>query len=128
MTIPVRRFPVVRAQIVALLVAIGGMIVQIASGVPFPKVPPGIVILVVLSVLLAFWSPAWVRLLGAIVPGLILIAGLVSPIGRADISNPAELGVFSGTLLQFLGLAVACAAGIAYVAEWRASRRLVDSP
>ena len=112
-----------RVLIAALLVSLVGMIVQIASGVRYGTVPPGIVIVVVLALLLAVvpWPP--VRILGVVVPAFILLGGFTSHNGRTSLDHPGHVGAFAGTIVQLAALAVAVLAGIAALVEWRAARR-----
>lgn len=116
---PTRSVPA-RIDAAALLLAILGMVIQIASGVKYPTVPPGIVILGAVALLITFvpWPP--VRLLGVIAPGFILFGGFVSNTGRTNISHPGHFGPFIGTAVQFAGLAIAVLAGVAAIIEWRA--------
>lgn len=113
----------VRVDAAALLLAIVGMIVQIANGVKYPTVPPGIVILAAVALLITFvpWPP--VRVLGALVPLFVLVGGIISTTGRTNISHPGQFGPFIGTVIQFAGLAVGVAAGLAAVTEWRSAAR-----
>ena len=112
-----------RIDAAALLLAIVGMIIQIASGVKYPTVPPGVVILAVAALLVACvpWPP--VRLLGVIVPLFVLVGGIISTTGRTNVSHPGQFGSFIGTVIQFAGLAIAVVAGSAAVVEWRAGSR-----
>jgi hypothetical protein len=122
MSVSVTRSRPTRAGVIALGVAIAGMIIQIAAGVKYPTVPPGVLILAATAVLLAFVPWPGVRVLGAAAPLFILIGGFVSTTGRTDLSHPAHIGPFLGTAIQFLGLAGAVVAGIAAIVEWRTSR------
>ena len=122
MSVSVTRSRPVRAGAIALGVAIAGMIIQIAADVKYPTVPPGVLILAATAVILAFVPWPGVRVLGAVAPLFILIGGFVSTTGRTDLSHPAHLGPFFGTIIQFLGLAAAVLAGIAAIVEWRATR------
>lgn len=117
----------VRLDAAALLLAITGMIIQIASGVKYPIVPPGIVILAVTALLIMLVRWPAVRVLGMVAPLFILIGGIVSSTGRTNISHLDHLGKFLGTLIQFGGLALGVAAGIAAVIEWRVSRTPGDA-
>lgn len=109
-----------RGAVVALLVAIAGMVVQIASGVKYPTVPPGVVILAVVALLVAFVPWPGIRVLGLLAPLFILVGGFVSHTGRTNISHVSPFGPFLGTLVQFAGLAAAVLASLAGLAEWRA--------
>ena len=117
-----------RIDAAALLIAILGMIIQIASGVKYPTVPPGIVMLAVAALLVTLvpWKP--LRLLGLLVPLFLLVGGFISKTGRTNLSHTAPFGPFLGTFIQFAGLAVGVVAGLAAVAEWRSGRdRMVTS-
>lgn len=110
------------ANAAGLVIAIVGMLVQIANHVSYPTVPPGVVILAVTAILIVTvaWSP--IRILGLLAPGFILVGGIISGTGRTNISHPAHLGKFLGTVIQFGGLAIAVIAGILALLEWRARR------
>ena len=111
------------ANAAGLVIAIIGMVVQIASHVPYPTVPPGVVILGLTAVLVVTlpWPP--IRILGVLAPAFILVGGIVSGTGRTNISHPAHVGKFLGTLIQFGGLGIALIAGLLALIEWRADRR-----
>lgn len=66
-------------------------------------------------------------MLGVLAPAFILFGDFVSNTGRTNISHPGHVGVFIGTAVQFGGLAVAVAGGIAAVIEWRAGRARVGA-
>ena len=113
-----------RIDAAALLFAILGMVVQIATGVKYPTVPPGIVMLAAAALLVTFvpWRP--LRLLGLLVPLFILMGGITSTTGRTNLSHTDPFGPFIGTLIQFAGLAIGVAAGLAAVLEWRRDSRV----
>jgi hypothetical protein len=112
-----------RVEAAALLGAIAGIIVQIATGVKYGTVPPGVVIIAATALLLTLVPWSGVRVLGPLVPGFILLGGFVSSTGRTNISNPGHTGPFLGTLFELAALAVAVLAGLAALAEWRTARR-----
>jgi hypothetical protein len=111
------------ANAAGLLIAVAGMIVQIANHVKYPTVPPGVVILAATAILIVTvpWPP--IRILGAIAPGFILVGGMVSSTGRINISHPGQVGKFVGTVVQFGGLAIAVIAGVLALIEWRRPQR-----
>jgi hypothetical protein len=125
MALSLTRSAPVRINAAALLLAIVGMIIQIASGVKYPTVPPGVVILAVTALLIAFVAWPAIRLLGVIAPLFILVGGFMSTAGRTNISHPGHVGSFTGTAIQFGGLAIGVVAGIAALLEWRASHARV---
>jgi hypothetical protein len=119
MSIRLTRSVPARIDAAALLLAIVGMIIQIASGVKYPTVPPGIVMLAAAALLVTLvpWKP--LRLLGVLVPLFILIGGIISTTGRTNLGHVDPFGPFIGTAIQFVGLAIGVVAGLAAVAEWR---------
>jgi hypothetical protein len=119
----ITRSTALRAEGAALLGAIAGIIIQIATGVKYGPVPPGVVIIAATALLLTLVPWPGVRILGPLVPGFILLGGFVSSTGRTNISHPGHTGPFLGTLLELAALAVAVLAGLAALAEWRAGRR-----
>lgn len=116
----------VRLNAAALLLAITGMIIQIASGVKYPTVPPGIVILAATALLITLVRWPAIRVLAVLAPLFMLIGGIASSTGRTNITQLDHLGEFLGSLIQFSGLALGVAAGIAAVFEWRVSRTQGD--
>lgn len=110
----------VRCAIASILVAIAGMVIQISTGVKYPTVPPGVVILAVTALLLSTVPWPWMRIPGLLAPLFILVGGVVSGTGRTNISHLSPVGPFLGTVVQFCGLAAAVLAGLAALAEWRA--------
>jgi hypothetical protein len=127
MSLKLTRSVPARINAAALLLAILGMIVQIASGVKYPTVPPGIVLLGVAALLVTFvpWRP--LRLLGVLVPLFILVGGIISTTGRTNLGHTDPFGPFIGTVIQFAGLAIGVVAGLAAVLEWRTDRTRVGS-
>jgi hypothetical protein len=127
MSIKLTRSVPARIEAAALLLAIVGMIIQIAGGVKYPTVPPGIVMLAAVALLITLvpWKP--LRVLGVLVPLFILIGGFVSNTGRTNVSHTTPFGPFIGTAIQLAALAVAVVAGLAAVVEWRRRDRMVPS-
>ena len=63
-----------KLTVAALLVAVAGIVIQIVSGVDYPTVPPGIVILLVTASVVAFGPWRWAPVAGVVV-GLFLLVG-----------------------------------------------------
>jgi hypothetical protein len=105
-----------RTETAALLVAVVGIIVQIIGGVPYPAVPPGIIILLVAAALVAFLPWRWAPLAGVLGGGFLLIGGFAAARSRYDLSHPGHPGAFAGTWLQLAAVAVAVVAGIVALA------------
>jgi hypothetical protein len=108
----------------ALALAALGIVVQIVAGVKYPTVPPGLIILLGAAAAVAFLARWWAPLTGVTAGGFILIGGFVSAQGRYDLSHPGQVGVFAGTLLQFVALGAAVIAGLAAV---RGGQRRAES-
>jgi hypothetical protein len=124
---PVQRSVRVRAAVGALAVTLAGMGIQIASGVSYGPVPPGVLILATIAVLLATVRWLVVRVAAVIVPAFVLLGVFVSTNGRTDLSHPGHVGAFAGGVVQLAGLVVAVLAGVSCVAEWRTDRRRARS-
>ena len=105
-------FSYVSIEIMALLVAVVGIVVQILSGVDYPPVPPGIVILLVAAGLVAFTPWRWSPLFGVAV-GLFLIVGFAASGALGNLTIMGELGVLVGMWIQFLAVIVAAIVGLA---------------
>ncbi len=112
------RNPMVRLTAGALGAAAVGIVAQIASGAPYPLVPPGLIILLVPAVLV--WSVPWrwMPLLGVLAAGS-QVFGLFAAGQSARLFTFAPVGDSIGLWLQLLGLCTAVIAGIAAVAGSR---------
>jgi len=93
----------------ALLVAAVGIVIQIVSGVDYPPVPPGLVILLAAAALVAF-EPWWAPVVGAAV-GLFLLVGFFASGATGNLLDPSQLGVLVGSWVLFLAVIVAVIAG-----------------
>jgi hypothetical protein len=111
-----------KINIAGLLAAAVGIVIQIASGVDYPTVPPGLIILLVAAVLVAFARWAWVAIVGVIVPLFLLVGGTISSTGRENLADPGDFGQFAGTLIQLVGVVVALVAGLLVVRSLRTRR------
>jgi hypothetical protein len=60
-----------------------------------------------------------VSLIGVLVPLFLFVGGIVAPTGRDNLADPGDFGQFSGTLVQLVAVAVALAAGLLVLREWR---------
>lgn len=94
-----------------LIVAAVGIVIQIASGVDFPTIPPGLIILLLAAGLVAFGRWRWTPLVGAVV-GLSQLLGLFLADQADRLLDPSPLGGAVGLWIQLLGVIVAFVAGI----------------
>jgi hypothetical protein len=113
---------VAKINIAGLLAAAVGIVIQIASGVDYPTVPPGLIILLVAAGLVAFARRAWVAIAGVIVPLFLLVGGTISSTGRDNLADFGDFGQFAGTLIQLVGVVVALVAGPFAVRSLRTRR------
>ena len=102
-----------RTEAAALTIAAAGIIVQIIGGVPYPVVPPGLVVLLAAAALVVFLPWRWAPLTGVIGGGFLLIGGAAAERSRYDLSHPGHPGAFVGTWIEIAALAVAVVAGLA---------------
>jgi hypothetical protein len=105
--------PAASLTVAGLLAAAAGIVIQIASGADYPTIPPGLVILLAAAGLVALatrWR--WTTIVGVIVSLFLLVGGALAPQARAQLGDPAQVGVFIGTVIQ-LALVVALVAGVA---------------
>jgi hypothetical protein len=108
--------PAARLLVVGLVVAAAGMLVQYASGVDYPTIPPGPIIALLAAVVVA-WGPwRWTSVIGLLVAAFLAIGGAIATIAgngfNEQLSDPGAVGGFVGTVVQIAGLLIALAAGI----------------
>ena len=106
-----------KLTVVGLVVAAAGILTQYFSGVEgFPTIPPGPIILLVAAAVVAFGPWRWAAAVGVAASLFVLVGGTIATIvnwgSRAPLSNPAEVGGFVGSVIQFLGVIIALMAGI----------------
>lgn len=99
----------------ALGAAAVGIVVQIASGAPYPSVPPGLIIVLVAAALVWFAPWRWMPLLGVLAAGF-QVFGLFAAGQSERLVTFAPVGDSIGLWIQLLGLCAAVIAGIAAVA------------
>jgi hypothetical protein len=100
-----------KLTIACLIIATAGVIIQIISGVPYPKVPPVFFILLVPAALLFFFRWRWLPVL-VIIPGLFLTLGLFTSGAATRLSNFSSVGGSVGLWIQMVGVVIAIIAAI----------------
>jgi hypothetical protein len=99
--------------------------IQYVSGINYPTIPPGPVILLAAAAVVAFGPWRWSPIVGLIAAIFLSIGGAIATIAgngySETLGNPSEVGGFVGAAIQIAGLAIALPAGI--VATKRGSRR-----
>ena len=106
--------PAASLTVAGLVVAAAGIVIQIASGAEYPTIPPGLIILLAaagLAALATRWR--WTTIVAVIVSLFLLVGGVLAPQAREQLSDPTQVGIFIGTLIQLLALVVALVAGVA---------------
>ena len=91
-----------------------GIFIQAASGAAgYPKIPPGIIILAATGLIVYFTARfAWASIIGILL-GVFISIGVFTTTGTAiRLNHPADVGPFSGTLVQLLGLIMTVIAGL----------------
>lgn len=112
-----------RLTVAALLVAAAGIVIQIFSGIDFPTVPPGLVILLVAAGLVALGPWRWTPIVGAVL-GVWLLVGFTLSGEAGRLFDPIQVGGFVGLWIQLLAIIVAIVAGIvATVRNFRVGAR-----
>ena len=118
--------PVAMLNVVGLLVAAAGIMVQYVSGVDYPTVPPGPIILLAAAAVVAFGPWRWAVRVGLGAALFLSIGGAIATIAgngfNETLGDPGQLGGFVGAVIQIVGLAIALPAGI--IAAKRRSRRV----
>jgi hypothetical protein len=114
-----RLSPAARLNALGLAVAATGIMIQYVSGVDYPTIPPGPVILLAAAGVVAFapWRRAPVA--GLVAAAFVSLGGVVATIAgkgfTETLGDPSELGGFLGALVQIAGLVIALPAGVVAV-------------
>jgi hypothetical protein len=102
--------------VAGLVTATAGVVIQIASGVPYPKVPPVFFILLIPTGLIVFGRWRWTPIV-IILAGLFLIMGLFSSGASVRLFNLNNFGGCIGLWIQMLGVVVATITSIIVAAK-----------
>jgi hypothetical protein len=100
--------PWVRLTVIALLVAVVGIVIQILSGADYPVVPPGIIMLLVAAAICWFVPWRWAPTL-AVVAGVFQLVGTFVAGQTPRMVDFDPVGDSVGLWIQFLAVAVAVA-------------------
>jgi hypothetical protein len=105
----------------AMIVAIVAIVWQIAAGVDYPPVPPGIIILAVGAAVVLFVRAPWAPIVGIAVPLFLAIGATVATVVDDDnaLRHVDDASPFAATVLQLVAVAVAFVAGVASFREQR---------
>jgi hypothetical protein len=95
-----------------MLIAVGGIIIQIATGVDYPPVPPGPIILLVAAAIVGYRPGRRSAVVGVIVPLFLLVGGTMASFANDALWDTGEPGQFAGLTIQVIGEVIALGAGI----------------
>lgn len=114
-----------KLNVAALAVTAAGMLLQITSGSAlYPTIPPGPIIVLAGAGVVALGVRRWSPIIGLVVPLILTVGGIVAAASGNQfldqLTEPAEPGIFVGTVVHLLGLIAALIAGA--VALKRSSR------
>ena len=100
---------------IGLWLAAFGIFVHAATGATgYPKIPPGIIILVIVGLLVYLTTARrWGSLIGLLLAGFISVGVFRTHGTGYRLNHPEAIGPFIGTLVQMLGLIVALVSGVA---------------
>jgi hypothetical protein len=105
-----------RPAVAGLIAAAVGIIVQILGGADYPPIPPGAILLVVAAVLFAIRT-RWTPVVGMLIPLFLSVGAVATPNMRDYLGEPSRAVVFTGTLIQLLGMVVGLVCGAAVIAQ-----------
>jgi hypothetical protein len=117
-TIPNKPSPIIanhKTTAIGLWLAAFGIFVQAATGATgYPKIPPGIIILVVVGLVVYLTAGRRsVSLIGLLLAGFISVGVFTTHGTGYRLTHPEAIGPFIGTLVQLFGLIVAPVGGVA---------------
>ena len=95
-----------------MLVAVVGILIQIATGVDYPTIPPGPIILLVAVAIVALGRWRWSPIVGVIVPAFMLVGGAIAGIANDELWDLGEPGQIFGLLVQTGGVVAGLIGGI----------------
>jgi len=99
-----------------LVTAVAGVIIQIVSGHPYPKVPPVFFILLIPAGLVIFTRRRWAPIV-ATIAGLFLINGLFASGAYTRLFSITNAGDSIGLWIQTIGVVAATLAGIVAIIQ-----------
>jgi hypothetical protein len=108
--------PAARLNAAGLVVAATGIVIQYVSGVDFPTIPPGPIILLVAAAVVVFGRWRGAAAVGLVAAAFVSLGGVIATIAGNGFSetlgDPGGLGGFVGAVVQVAGLVIAVPAGV----------------
>ncbi|QXJ24625.1 hypothetical protein AGRA3207_005992 [Actinomadura graeca] len=105
-----------RLAAAGLAVAAAAIPVQIAGGMDYPVVPPGLVILAAGALVALLARPRWALIVPAVIAVFLSFGAVVTDNARDALGDPGDVLAFAGTVVQCAGLVtglVFCALSLA---------------
>lgn len=99
-------------NVAGMLVAVVGIVIQIATGVDYPTIPPGPIILLVAAGIVAVGRWRWSPIVGVVVPAFLLVGGTIAGFANDELWDPGEPGQFFGLVVQAVGVIAALIGGV----------------
>jgi hypothetical protein len=106
--------------------------IQYVSGVDFPTIPPGPIILLVAAAVVVFGPWRKAPAVGLVAATFVSLGGVIATIAGNGFSetlgHPSEVGGFVGAVVQVAGLMIAVSAGVVAVRSFasRAAPRVAS--
>jgi hypothetical protein len=122
-----------KLNVIGMVAAAVGIIMQIASGSDlYPTIPPGPIILLAGAALVALGPWRWTPVVGVVVPLFLLVGAVIAAVVSGEfvdqLTDPGEVGIFAGDVLQLLGVIIALVAGIVALRQSAAAAGCVGRP
>jgi hypothetical protein len=101
-----------KLNVTGLIIAVAGVLTLFAVGAAAPQALIGVVLLLAVAALVLFGPWRWTSIIGVLLPLLLCIAAVISPGFFFRVTHPEIVGMFTGSVLQVLGLLIAFLAGV----------------
>lgn len=101
-----------RMNVAGMLVAVVGIVIQIVTGVDYPTIPPGPIVLLVAAGIVAVGRWRWSPIVGVVVPAFLLVGGTIAGFANDELWDPGEPGQFFGLVVQAVGVIAALIGGV----------------
>jgi hypothetical protein len=101
----------------ALAVAAAAIPLQIAGGMDYPAVPPGLIILAAGAAVALLVRPRWALVVPLLIALALSVGAVVTPNVRDALGKPGEVLAFAATVLQCAGLLAGLVFSVAALAE-----------
>ena len=119
-----RRSGATRVTVAGLVLTAAGMLLQISGGSTLYPSLTGPIVLALTALVVAFVPGRWTAYLGLVVPLVLGVGAVVAAAMTGDftgqLTGPANLSVFLGSLMHIVGLVSAVAGGLGMVVGRRA--------